>query len=253
VEDSSLFPALRREGRRHAAARQPAISPSSVIAGGHASDIAPKIFVAFSGGAQRRIEVRTQRAGNEREHSCIDAGRLAAHEERFGPKKIRNRVDRSRTEREDLGSCVPAHALSVERALELSPDEGDHEWANRRRDFSEEIFRTLGEVDVIDPARIDERPIEVVLRHLFECPSDGALLRQQSLVEIHAVFVFQMPADERRVGNPFAVIIDVRQLALWRPAEPGGVGSVSKAGRFQQHFSLGDERARVRQTEGRPE
>src|SRR5262249_22646872 len=62
-----------------------------------------------------------------------------------------------------------------------------------------------------------------------------------------------MPADERRVGNPLAVIIDVRQLALRCLAKAGDVGSVSKARHFQQHFNLGDERARVRQTKGRPE
>src|SRR5262245_28685484 len=161
--------------------RRPAagdLAELGVIASGHASDIAPEIFMAFSGGAQRRIEVRTQRAGNEGEDSCIDDDRLAAHEERLGPKKIRNRSDRSRAERDDLGSRVPAHALAVDRALELSPDEGDHERAHRRRDLSEEIFRTLGEVGLIEPARIDERPIEIVLRHLFERPSDGALLRR---------------------------------------------------------------------------
>src|SRR5262249_15204946 len=157
------------------------------------------------------------------------AGRLAAHEERLGPEKIRNRGDRSRAERDDLGSRVPARALAVDRALELPPDEGDHERAHRRRDLSEEIFRTLSEVYLVEPARIDERPIEIVLRHLFERPGDGALLRRQSLVEIDAVFVFQIPADERRVGNLLAVVIDVRQLALRRLAKAGGVGSVSKA------------------------
>src|SRR5262249_46754747 len=119
--------------------------------------------------------------------------------------------------------------------------------------FSEEIFWTFGEIGLIEPARIHERPIKTVLRHLFERPSDGALLRRQSLVEIYAVFVFQMPANERRVGNPLAVIFDVRQLALRSAAKAGSVGSVSKARHFQQHLNLGDERARVRQTEGRPE
>src|SRR5262249_61672780 len=75
--------APRREGRasrRRLAASN--LAELGVIASGHATDIAPERFVAFSGGAQRRIEVRTQRAGNEGEHSCIDAGRLAAPEER---------------------------------------------------------------------------------------------------------------------------------------------------------------------------
>src|SRR5262249_4063876 len=113
-------------------------------------------------------------------------------------------------------------------------------------------LRSSGEIGIIERARIDERPIEMVLRHLFERPSDGALLRRQSLVEIDAIFVFQVPADERRVGNLLAVIIDVRQLALRGPAKAGGVGSISKAGYFQQHFNLGDERARIGQTEGGP-
>src|SRR5262249_49638629 len=83
--------APRREGRasrRRLAASN--LAELGVIASGHATDIAPERFVAFSGGAQRRIEVRTKRAGNEGEHSCIDAGRLAAHEERLGAKKKRH-------------------------------------------------------------------------------------------------------------------------------------------------------------------
>jgi hypothetical protein len=61
-----------------------------------------------------------------------------------------------------------------------------------------------------------------------------------------------MPADQRRVGNLLAIIIDVRQLALRGLTKASGVGSVSKASHFQQHFNLGDERTRVRQTEGGP-
>src|SRR5262249_61696274 len=82
------FAARGKASRRRPAAGD--LAELGVIASGHASDIAPEIFVAFSGGAQRRIEVRTQRASNEGEHSCIDAVRLAAHEERLGPEKIRN-------------------------------------------------------------------------------------------------------------------------------------------------------------------
>src|SRR5919201_1436058 len=118
----------------------------------------------------------TYRAGNEGEHGSVSAGRVAAHEEWLGPKKIGNRGDRSRAEGDDLSPRVSAHALAVERTLDLSPDQGDHERAHRRRDVLKKIFRTLGEVGLIDPARIDQRPIEMVLRHLFERPRDGALL-----------------------------------------------------------------------------
>src|SRR5262245_45231735 len=62
-----------------------------------------------------------------------------------------------------------------------------------------------------------------------------------------------MPADERGIGNLLVVVLDVRQLALRRPAKAGRIGPVGEAGHFQQHFGLGDERARVRQTESRPE
>src|SRR6516225_10120293 len=63
------------------------------------------------------------------------------------------------------------------------------------------------------------------------------------------VFVFQMPADESRIGNPLAVVIDVRQLALWCPPKAGVVDPVSKAGHFHQHLGLSDEWARIRETE----
>src|SRR5215472_691222 len=167
-----------------------------VIAGGHPSDIAPEIVVAFSFRAQWRIEARTQRTGNEGENCRIDAGRLAAYEERFAAEKFRSRGDRSRAERDDLGGPMPTHALAIKRAPELSADEGDQEWTHRRRDFPEELLRTFGEIRIIKPAGIDESPIKIVLRHLFKRPSDSALLRRQSLFEIDAVFVFQMPADE---------------------------------------------------------
>ena len=133
--------------------------------------------MAFSGGAQWRIEVRTQSAGNEGKNGGIDAGRLAAHEERFGAEKFRNRDDRSRAERDDLGAIVPAHALAIQRALELSPDERDQERTHRRRNFSEELPWTFGEIRVIDLAGVDECPVQIVLRHFFERPTDRALFR----------------------------------------------------------------------------
>src|SRR4029450_3503914 len=66
-------------GRRSAAGN---LAELGVIAGGHASNIAAEIFVALSGGTQRRVEKWAQRAGNAGEHRCIGAARFAAHEER---------------------------------------------------------------------------------------------------------------------------------------------------------------------------
>src|SRR5215831_4418310 len=86
--------------RRFAASN---LAKVGVIAGSHPSDIAPEIVVALSFRAQRRIEARTQRTGNEGENGRIDAGRLAAYEERFAAEKFRSCGDRSRAERDDLG------------------------------------------------------------------------------------------------------------------------------------------------------
>src|SRR5207253_921090 len=61
-----------------------------------------------------------------------------------------------------------------------------------------------------------------------------------------------MPADESRIGNPLAIVVNVRQLALWCPSKAGVVDPIDKAGHFQQHLSLGNERTRIRETEGRP-
>src|SRR5947199_9528462 len=60
-----------------------------------------------------------------------------------------------------------------------------------------------------------------------------------------------MPADESRIGNPLAIVVNVRQLALWCSSKAGVVDPISKAGHFQQHLSLGNERTGIRETEGR--
>src|SRR5262249_50105346 len=53
------------------------------------------------------------------------------------------------------------------------------------------------------------------------------------------------------IGNPLTVIVDIRQLALRGPPQAGGVGPVRQRGHFQQRFDFGDERAWIRQPEGR--
>jgi len=48
--------------------------------------------------------------------------------------------------------------LAIQRALELSPDEGDHERTHRRRDFLEKFLRAFGEISGVEPTDIDECP-----------------------------------------------------------------------------------------------
>jgi hypothetical protein len=78
----------------------------------------------------------------------------------------------------------------------------------------------------------------VVFGHLLECPSDGALLGAQALVEVDAVFSFEMLPDERGVADLFAVVVDVRQLALWRLPEAAGIYAERLAPNFSSISAL---------------
>ncbi len=141
----------------------------------------------------------------------------------------------------------------MQRAPQLPADEGDDQRAHRCRNAAEEVEGPFGEIVLVEPARIDQRPIEIVLRHFLEGPSDRPLLGRHSLVEVDLILPFQVPADESRIGNPLAIIVDVRQLALRRLAKAGSVRPVSEAGHFQEHLGLGDERTWIRHAESGPE
>ena len=119
--------------------------------------------------------------------------------------------------------------------------------------FAKEHHRALREIGVVHPSRVEQCPIEVILRHLLERPRDRALLGGEAAVEIDPVFLFQVPADEGRIGDARAVIVDVGQLAFGRLAEAFGIGPIGQAGQLQEHLGFGHERARIRQTEIRPE
>src|SRR5262249_7363975 len=102
---------------------------------------------------------------------------------------------------------------------QLAPDHGDHEGAQWRGDFGEEMRWALVEVGVAHPSRMDQSPIELILRHLFEGPRRGALLGREPAVEVKPVFPLDMPADEIRTANAFAIVVDIGNLAFRRFAE----------------------------------
>jgi hypothetical protein len=60
----------------------------------------------------------------------------------------------------------------------------------------------------------------MILGGLLEGPGSGALLVAQPAIEVGPVFLLQVPADECRVGDALAVVIDVGQIALGALEKP---------------------------------
>jgi hypothetical protein len=85
----------------------------------------------------------------------------------------------------------------------------------------------------------------MVLRHFLEGPGGRALFRIQTFIEVEAIFLLDVPADEGRVGQPLAVIIHIGQLALGRLAEVTRFRLERLPAAFEQNLGLGDEGAGV--------
>ena len=109
--------------------------------------------------------------------------------------------------------------------------------------------RALGKILGIDPARADQRPIDVVLDHPLERPGLRARLQTERRVEIEAVFAFDMRANEGGVGNGLGLVVDIGQLALGRGRRHGLLLAVGEPGHLQLDLGLGHKRADFRQTE----
>ena len=61
-------------------------------------------------------------------------------------------------------------------------------FAQMRRRAVEEMRRPLGKIVGIDPARADQRPIDMVLDHPLERPGLRARLQAERRVEVETVF-----------------------------------------------------------------
>ena len=166
---------------------------------------------------------------------------------RISPRSSASRARRSQR----VG--VTADALAMQDLAKLASNHGDHEWAQRGWNLAEEFGRTVVEIGVVHPSGMDQRPIGLILSHLFECPGGGALLGAESAIEIEIVCLLDVPANEGRVRNAFAVVIDVRQLALGSFAESVGLRPIGQPGHLQEDFDFRHEWARIRQPERRPE
>jgi hypothetical protein len=71
-------------------------------------------------------------------------------------------------------------------------------------------------------------------------------------IEIETVFFLDVKADERRIGNDQAVVIDIRKLAFWRFAKPAAIFGVLNTSEFQQQHGFNNERTSIWKPEVRP-
>jgi hypothetical protein len=71
-------------------------------------------------------------------------------------------------------------------------------------------------IGVFEPARCHQGPIEMLLAHFFGRPGACPLVLRQPGIEIETVFFLDLKANEGRIGNDQAVVVDIRQLAFWR-------------------------------------
>src|SRR5262249_24929539 len=110
--------------------------------------------------------------------------------------------------------------------------------------------RAACEILVVDPTRLDHGPIEVVFRHLLERPADRTLFRRQAAIEVDAVSLLEMLADESGIGDARAIVLDVGQTSPGPLTESPAVGAEGQARHLQQSLRLGDERAGIGKPEG---
>jgi hypothetical protein len=107
----------------------------------------------------------------------------------------------------------------------------------------------LAKIFIIDPARADQCPIDVVLDHPFERPGLRPLLQIERGVEIETVFAFKMRANEGGIGNALGLVDDIGQLSLRGGRRRRPLLAIGKTGHLQLDFGLGHERADFRQAE----
>jgi hypothetical protein len=91
----------------------------------------------------------------------------------------------------------------------------------------------------------------LLLERSLEGPSGRALRGLEAAVEVGLVLLLQVPADEGRVRDAFAVVVDVGELALRGFGEAPGIDLVGLPRHLQEDFCLHDERARIGQAQPR--
>src|SRR5260370_32060978 len=105
--------------------------------------------------------MRTYHRGNKGEHGGVRSRWLAAHEKWLVPKEIRDRIDRSRSERENFFGRMPAKALAVKGGPQLAADHRSHARPDRRPDVVEEPHRALAAILLHHPSVMPADPTQM--------------------------------------------------------------------------------------------
>jgi hypothetical protein len=92
----------------------------------------------------------------------------------------------------------------------------------------------------------------MLFAHFFDGPSGRLLRCVEPGVEIETVFFLDVKADERRIGNDQAAVIDVRQLAFWCLAIAAAIFAINKTSELQVQHGIDNERNAIGKPEVRP-
>lgn len=248
-------PELRKRRNCRAAVLLPLPAASGRLAAGrrkrrkiqrhHAVPVGDEVWLQLGGNADRRPEGGAEGRRQEREHGGIGPAGRCAHEVGLAVEEVGDGVEVPHGELGDLVLRVAADPVALDVTAHLPAHDIADQRAERRRRAVEEPARAGIEILIDQPPAVQQREIEVLLAHLRERPGDGPLRRRQLGVEIDAIAALQVEADEGRIRDDDAAVVDVRQLALRRLAETGAVGAVRHPSHLQQHLGLGHERAGV--------
>src|SRR6185437_9563166 len=141
---------------------------------------------------QGPVEERRRDADKHGERGRV--GRARAVAEEVGPlaEDRRERSQRPLAELDDLGRVVPPETMRMNPPEEARPSFV----ARRIGKPGEETAWALGEIGVVGPTQMQERPIEMVLQHALDRPADRALLGAEAGIEVDAARALDMAADE---------------------------------------------------------
>src|SRR5579872_5549947 len=228
--------------------RRPA-SEFGIIVLHHPLAVSDQVFVAKSAIAQFALEERRQDSRQHREKGRIGAAFALAHEIRLVAEEVAERTQRACGELGDFRVAVTAKAMAVQRCA--------HALASRRggsfRRAVEEMCRSLGEVPIVHPARMQQGEIELIFQHALHRPGERALERVKTAIEIDAIGTLEMRADESGIGDDKPIIVDEGQLALRRGLRAAALPLVGKPRHLELHFRLHHERTGVGKAESRAE
>ena len=164
---------------------------------------------------------------------------------------IRQRLDAACGNRVPLLRRIAAIALTGEIAPHLAPHHRDNQRADQRRRLVEEAGRALVEILVDHPAIMHDRPVEMILAKLLEGPGSSDQIGVATLVEVEAVFLLDMEADQRRIRDELAaILLEYRKFSLGRVLEIGGLGRIGDARHPEQRMRLENEGAGIDEPEG---